>query len=213
MANVIVVCSSLFGANAELAALVQPVLADLGSEVRVRGVKQIVLEDQMAASAKSMVAASKDDLAWADGLIFTSPSHTGLPSASMKAFIDENHEIASTGAYLGKTFTAMATSGLAHAGQERVVDDLNAVAAAWGCVLVPPSTAVATINKLDGNPYGLSFVLKNGAIPDVDTTREVLRSHLGRFVAITDALAPLKQDGGGAARKPQQPVRATDVFN
>ncbi len=211
-ANVLVVFSSLFGANAELAALVEPVLNDLGSEARLCGVKQLVLEEHMAASAKSAGEATKDDLAWADGLIFTSPAHTGLLSASIKAFIDENHDDASKGAYLSKTFTAMATSDLAHAGQERVVDDLNAVGAAWGCVLVPPSTANATINKLDGKPYGLSFVLKKGAIADVDTTREVLHAHLERFVAITDALAALKQGQGGPAPK-RQPARATDVLS
>jgi len=217
MASVVVVTSSLFGANAQLAALAQAVLRDLGAEVRLRGVKQLVLEDRMAAEAKSMTEATQEDLAWADGLVFTSPSHTGLLSASIKAFIDENHEVASTGAFLNKTFTAMATSAFAHAGQERVVDDLNAVAAAWGCILVPPSTVDATINKLDGNPYGLSFVLAHGAIPDVDAARDVLRVHLGRFVAVTDALAPLRQERGAADGRPRiparPPLRAVDVFS
>ena len=61
--------------------MVEPVLNDLGSEARLRGVKQLVLEEHMAASAKSAGEATKDDLAWADGLIFTSPAHTGLLSA------------------------------------------------------------------------------------------------------------------------------------
>ncbi|MFM9378791.1 hypothetical protein, partial [Gordonia sp. VNK21] len=126
----------------------------------------------------------------------------------------QDHDAAVAGAYLNKTFTAMATSAFAHAGQERVVDDLNAVGAAWGCVLVPPSTASATMNKLDGNPYGLSFVLAHGKIADTAVAAEVLSEHLSRFVAITDALAPVRAVGGSASpdQPGHQPPRAADVF-
>jgi NAD(P)H dehydrogenase (quinone) len=88
---------------------------------------------------------------------------------------------------------ARVRADFAHAGQERVVDDLNAVGAAWGCVLVPPGTANTVINRLDGNPYGLSFVLEHGRIVDVDVATEVLGAHLGRFAAVTDAVATLRR--------------------
>ena len=111
----------------------------------------------------------------------------------MKAFIDANHEAAVNGKYLNKTFTGMATSGFAHAGQERVVDDLNAVAAAWGCLVVTPSTANPDLNRLNGNPFGLSFVLQHGKIADVDVVTQVLKIHFKRFVAVTEALTSLKE--------------------
>lgn len=200
---------SLFGANAELADTVGTVLGELGAESRLRGVAQPLLGDHQTPEAKATADATSDDLEWADGIIFTSPSHTGLPSAAIKLFIDEHHEEAVAGAFLNKSFTAMATSAFAHAGQERVVDDLNAVAAAWGLVVVAPSTANAELNKLDGNPYGLSFVLEHGKLADAAATHAVLTAHLRRFIAVTDALVPLHTELVPASAAPLQ---AKDVF-
>ncbi|MCF8610508.1 NAD(P)H-dependent oxidoreductase [Gordonia sp. HY285] len=216
MTRILHVYSSLFGANAELARLVEAALEPTGCEVRSRRVREVALAEDVQPSATKDDLATADDLAWADGFIISSPSHTGLLSASIKAFIDENHDAAVAGAYLNTTFTAMATSAFAHAGQERVVDDLNAAGAAWGCVLVPPSTADPTMNKLDGNPYGLSFVLEHGKIPDADTAAEVLSAHLTRFVAVTEALAPLRSaDKSAVPPVPPKniPPSAADVFS
>lgn len=213
MVRVLVVHSSLFGANARLAGLVQEALEESGAQVRSRGVRQVVLASAQVEPAAAIPLASADDLEWAEGFVFTSPSHTGLPSAAIKAFVDENHDAAVRGAYVDKTFTAMATSGFAHAGQERVVDDLNAVAAAWGCVLVPPSTAFDRINALNGNPFGLSFVLSHGEIVDVESASTVLRLHLGRFVSVTSALARARTGRDGAAASPEHPARAVDALD
>lgn len=199
MSRVLVVFSSLFGANAQLAELAEAALTAAGAETRVRRVEELVMDDIVRPEAKESEVATAEDLAWADGIVLTSPSHTGLPSASIKGFIDEHHDAAVSGDYLNKTFAAMATSGFAHAGQERVVDSLNAVGAAWGCVLVPPSTANSTINKLDGNPFGLSFVLRHGKIPDTEVAAEVLAEFFSRFVAVTDALVPLRSDAAATA--------------
>lgn len=196
--RILIVFSSLFGANSSLGALAESALTQAGAEVRIRRVREVALPSDVQPAAQNQPLADADDLAWADGFVFTSPSHTGLLSASIKAFIDEHHDAAVAGHYFNKTFTAMATAAFAHSGQERVVDDLNAVGASWGCILVPPSTASATMNKLDGNPYGLSFVLSHGQIPDPAIAREVLNEHLGRFAAITRAVAPLRgRDGAG----------------
>lgn len=202
MARILIVYSSLFGANAALAALAASALADAGAEVRVRRVREVALAQDVQPQAEADELVSGADLDWADGFVFGSPSHTGLLSASMKAFIDEHHDAAVAGRHLDKTFTAMATSGFAHAGQERVVDDLNAVGAAWGCILVPPSTADATLNALDGNPYGLSFVLSHGALAAGDTAVQVLSRHLARFVRITDAVRPAAPAAGPAHTVP-----------
>lgn len=217
MARILVVYSSLFGANAELAGLTEAALSAAGAQVRLRRVREVALPQDVQPAAESADIASGDDLAWADGIVISSQSHTGLLSASIKAFIDENHDAAVAGDYLNKTFTAMATSNFAHAGQERVVDDLNAVGAAWGCVLVPPSTASAVINKLDGNPYGLSFVLAHGKIADTDVAAEVLAEHLGRFVSVTDALTGLRSPEQAPtesqiAQPKGTPPTAADVF-
>lgn len=198
MPKILVVFSSLFGANAALADDIQKVLLEEGAEVRVRGVKQIVLAEAQKPAAAEHPDATGEDLAWADGYVFTSPAHTGLLSAAMKAFIDENHDAAVAGDYLNKTFTAMSTTGFKHGGQERVVDELNAAGSAWGCVIVPPSTANPSLNKLDGNPWGLSFVLEDGRLPGQVEMAEVLAPHMRRFVAVTRSLLPLIDAGASA---------------
>lgn len=202
MTRVLVVFSSFFGANAELASLVEPILVSAGAEVCVRRAEQLTPDgharvyagiDLGDAHEQAAPPATGDDLVWADGIILSSPSHTGLLSSAMKDFIDTHHEAAVAAKFLNRTFTAMATSGFAHAGQERVVGDLNAVAAAWGCILVPPSTANADINTLDGNPFGLSFVLEHGKLTSVDNVQIALTAHLTRFVAVTAATEPLRE--------------------
>lgn len=234
MARILVVFSSLFGANAELAGLIRPVLARLGAEHRLRGVAQHVLPAQMVSQAKSAVAATGSDLEWADGFIFTSQIHTGMISASMKALIDEHHDAAETGAFLDKTFTAMATGAYDHAGHEHVVDQLNTAAAVWGCVLVPPSGADAAINHQNGNPWGLSFGLRHGRIADRESASAVLQAHLRRFAAVTEVMAAARDSGlspgrhprrrvssqppaqpnrkGGSMHTPNNPLRATQIF-
>lgn len=192
MSKILLAFSSLFGANAQLAEVTESVLTGFGAEVRVRHVPELVFAGIMRPEVKSYEAATGEDLAWAEGIILGSPSHTGLLSASMKAFIDLNHEAAVAGDYLNKTFVAMATSGFMHAGQEGVVANLNSVAAAWGCLVVPPSTANDTINRMNGNPYGLSFVLEHGKIPDPEATKQVLETYFKRFVAVTSATAQLR---------------------
>lgn len=214
--RVLIVFSSLFGANAELAQLTEQAATRAEAEARIRGVPQLVLSDWQVPQAQAP-SATAEDLDWADGLIFSSPAHTGLPSASIKAFIDEHHSASVEGRYLNKTFTSMSTSGYAHAGQERVVNDLNAAAAAWGCIIVPTSTANARINQLDGNPYGLSFVLTDGKLPDTESTRVLLQTHLERFVMITRSLSGLPRGEPGrfsaSTADPSVPrARATDVF-
>lgn len=212
MARILIVFSSLFGANAQLAELADTTLTAAGVEVRVRRVAEVALPGDVQPSAEDAPLADGADLDWADGYVFSSPSHTGLPSASIKAFIDEHHDAAVAGRFLDKTFTAMATSGFAHAGQERVVDDLNAVAAAWGCVIVPPSTANPIINKINGNPYGLSFVLEHGKLADRKVAEEAIGAHLARFAAVTAAIATLSErPAPSGQRKP--PPTAADVFS
>lgn len=192
MPKVLIVVSSLFGANARLAELTGDVLERLGAEVRLRRVPEVVFADHVQPSAKTESLASAEDLAWADGFVMGSPSHTGLLSASMKAFIDTHHDAAVAGDYLNKTFVAMATSGFAHAGQEGVVGNLNAAAAAWGCLVVPPSTADSTINALGGNPYGLSFVLERGKVSSPESVVWLLEAYFARFIAVTKATATLR---------------------
>ena len=208
MSRILVVFSSLYGANAELAGMIRPALARSGAEVRLRGVAQHVLPGQMVARAKSAIAVAPADLEWADGFVLTSQVHSGMISASMKAFIDEQHDAAETGAFLDRTFTAMATGAYGHAGHEHVVDELNLAGAVWGCVLVPPSGADAALNHQNGNPWGLSFGLRHGRIADRQSAAAALQAHLRRFAAVTEVMTDGRAAGISPGVHPRRRVTA-----
>lgn len=199
--NVLIVFSSLFGANADLASRCEKVLTEAGATVRVRGVPQLVLSQHETPAAKEFPVATTDDLIWANGYVFTSPVHTGSLSASIKAFVDEQHDGATSALFSNRTFTAMATAELPHSGQETVVNQLNMIGTVWGCVVVAPSTAYPSLNREDGNAYGLSFTLEKGKLPENITPQ--LTGHLTRFVELTEALAK-----GQTARQAQSSTAA-----
>jgi multimeric flavodoxin WrbA len=94
MARILIVYSSLFGANTTLAGLAASALGATGAEVRVRRVREVALLDAVQPAVDGAKVASGDDLAWADGFVLSSQSHTGLVSASIKAFIDEHQDAA-----------------------------------------------------------------------------------------------------------------------
>lgn len=211
MPKILIVFSSIFGANAALAKQCEGVLEEAGANVRVRGVPQLVLGQYEVEAAKAYPKATLEDLEWADGYVFTSPAHTGALSASIKAFIDSEHDGAIAGKYEDRTFTAMATAELPHSGQEAVVKQLNSIGAAWGCVIVPPSTANPALNASDGNAFGLSFTLVKGKLPE--GIAPALGQHLNRFVKVTAAVAdarPKIQGDDAAAPAPEHIISETD---
>lgn len=208
MTQILVLFSSIYGANAALAEAAGGALESAGADVRVRGVPQLVLGKYEVDAAKAHPKATADDLAWAEGFVFTSPAHTGAMAASLKAFVDDNHDAAIAGQFLNTTFTAMATAELPHSGQEVVVNQLNGLGAAWGCVLVPPSTANSELNALDGNAFGISFTLDNGKLPE--GIQGALNDHLQRFVQVTEALASVRKPVEDGAAKI---VTETDQVN
>ncbi len=218
MANVLVVFSSIFGANADLAQQAETALIRAGATTRVRGVPQNVLAAHEVPSAKAHPKADEADLEWADGYVFLSPVHTANLSAAMKAFVDNHHEGALAGKFANKTFTAMATAELPHSGQEVVVNTLNSIGSAWGCVIVAPSTANSTLNSEDGDAFGLSFTLEKGKLPE--DIAPALDAHLGRFVGLTQKLTAEAQAATEAATieaetdSPQAPRHTIDTaFN
>ncbi|WP_164996663.1 flavodoxin family protein [Actinomyces minihominis] len=204
MPKILVVFSSIFGANAALAAEAEKALESEGAEVRVRGVPQLVLGQHEVEAAKAYPDATEEDVLWADGYVFTSPVHTASLSASLKAFVDSLHDGAVAGKYENRTFTGMVTAELRHSGQEIVAKQLNNIGEAWGCVVVAPSTASLALNELDGNAFGLSFTLDKGKLPE--GIGPVLSDHLSRFAQITNAMVPARNAGRSADKASSVPT-------
>ena len=124
--RILIVFSSLFGANAELARLVEQTVTRAGAQGRTRGVPQLVLADRQVPQAQAPSATS-EDLDWADGL---------------------------------------------------------------------------------------SFILTDGKLPDTETIRTLLQTHLERFVMITQSVSgmPHAAHHASATAPSASRARATDVF-
>ena len=81
-----------------LASAIAEGAASEGAEVRLRKVRELAAEEVIAANPRwvahreataDIPEASIDDLEWADGFAFGSPTRFGLPAAPLKLFLDQ----------------------------------------------------------------------------------------------------------------------------
>jgi NAD(P)H dehydrogenase (quinone) len=140
---------------------------EMGAEVRLRRVAELAPEeaiqrnqewarhrDETAASVQEAVL---DDLEWAEGFAFGTPTRFGLPSAQLKQFIDQAGGLWFTGALADKTVTSFTSAAYPDGGLESTILALNNVFYHWGCVLVPPGFTDPAIGEAGGNPYGAAY--------------------------------------------------------
>jgi NAD(P)H dehydrogenase (quinone) len=137
-----------------------------GAEVRLRHVEELASElmisqNQYWGRHRSQVAdapvATVDDLEWADGVAFGSPTRFGNVAAQLKQFIDEAGRLWQEGKLADKVATAFTSSQTTHGGQESTILALNNTLYHWGMVILPLGYTVHEVFAAGGNPYGTSF--------------------------------------------------------
>ncbi|MBP0590420.1 NAD(P)H:quinone oxidoreductase [Paraburkholderia sp. LEh10] len=132
-------------------------------------------------ATKDVPVATPDDLVWADGFLFGTPTRFGLPAAQLKQFIDGCSGPWSQGKLQDKATGVFGGAGNVHGGQEATLLALQNVFYHWGSVIVPIGYTDPAVYAAGGNPYGVSFTDPRGdALPDgvLDAAR-----HLGRRTA------------------------------
>lgn len=139
-----------------------------GAEVRLRRARELVGAEVMAAvpgwaeSAEAMnaryAAPTAEDAAWADAVIFGTPTRFGSVSSELKAYIDSLGGLWAKGALNGKAGSAFAGSGQAHGGNEATVISLWNPLAHLGFIIVPTGYADPAMFAGAGSPYGASVV-------------------------------------------------------
>jgi NAD(P)H dehydrogenase (quinone) len=164
-----------------------------GAEVRVRRVAELAPPEAIDANPRwrahvDAVAdtplASLDDLAWADGMAFGSPTRFGGPASQLKAFLDTTGGLWATGALADKVATAFTTASTGHGGLESTILAMNNMLYHWGALVLPLGYTDGSVHAA-GNPYGASWVSRRGAPPD-DLALDVCRwqgTRLARFAA------------------------------
>jgi NAD(P)H dehydrogenase (quinone) len=101
--------------------------------------------------------ATLDDLEWADGYAFGTPTRYGAPAAQLKQFLDSAGSLWQAGKLADKPVTTFVSSAEQHGGQEATILSLNNVFYHWGCVLVPLGYTDDIVFAAGGNPYGTSW--------------------------------------------------------
>ena len=167
-----IVYYSSTGNTYRLAQAVAAGATDAGAEVRLRQVAELAPDEAIDANPawrKNLQATSEvpvathDDLQWADGFVFGTPTRFGLPAAQLKQFIDTCGGLWAKGQLTDKVVSAFTGAGNDHGGQESTLLALCNVFYHWGAILVPPGYTDPSVHAAGGNPYGTSFTDGQGA--------------------------------------------------
>lgn len=178
--NISVVYYSATGTVHALASALAEGAASAGADVRLRRVAELAPPEAISANpawqkhhdevASGVEVASLDDLEWADGFAFGTPTRYGAPTAQLKQFIDTTGGLWFQGKLADKAVTSFTSAMNAHGGQESTLIGLNNVFYHWGSVIVPLGYTDDSVFASGGNPYGASWGTgQDGAPPDEPT--------------------------------------------
>ena len=105
---------------------------------------------------KDIPEAKPEDMEWADGYFFSTPTRFGVAASQLRAFIDTLGGLWGAGKLADKTFTATTSAQNPHGGQEATILSLYTTAMHWGAIIVAPGFTDQSIYDTGGNPYGFS---------------------------------------------------------
>lgn len=190
-----IVFYSTYGTNHQMAEIAAEAAREAGAEVRVRKVKETAPAEVVAAQPAWAAQAEKmanipevtyEDMEWANAYLFAAPTRYGGAASQMRAFIDTLGPLWQEGKLSNKTFSAMASAGNAHGGQELTLQTLYYTAMHWGAIIVTPGYTDPSIFASGGNPYGTTITV-NGT-PISDEEKAAIRHQARRLVEITKKL-------------------------
>jgi NAD(P)H dehydrogenase (quinone) len=165
-ARVLVAYYSATGDVHALAKAVARGAADTGAEVRLRHVEELapellISQNQAWGRHRSEVTneptATLDDLEWADGIAFGTPTRFGNVAAQLKMFLDQAGRLWEEGKLINKVLTSFTASQTDHGGQESTILALNNTFYHWGAIVLPLGYTVREVFNGGGNPYGASY--------------------------------------------------------
>jgi len=192
--KIAIIYYSATGTVHELAQAIAAGARDAGAEVRLLKVAELAPEQAIASNpawqahaeaTRDVPVATPDDVVWADGVIFGSPTRFGNVSSQLKQFLDTLGGQWAQGQLADKVYSGFTASATAHGGQESTLLARYHSVHHFGGILVAPGYT-DPIKFADGNPYGTSHVNGQGAIP-VDDTARAAAAYQGKRVAVVSA--------------------------
>jgi NAD(P)H dehydrogenase (quinone) len=211
MTNVAVIYYSATGNVHALAQAVGEGAEAAGAEVRVRHVEELASELQISQSQywgrhRSQVAdaplAKLDDLDWADGVAFGTPTRFGNVAAQLKQFIDRAGDLWQEGKLADKVATSFTSSQTTHGGQESTILALNNTLYHWGMLILPVGYTVQEVFAAGGNPYGTSYTTGHRVTGPDEAALALARyqgQRLARFAAV---VGEARRSGAFAVKRP-----------
>jgi len=192
--NVVIIYYSATGTVHALAQAAAEGAEKAGARVRLRKVAELAPPEAINAKpawaqhlrdTAGVAEASLDDLAWADVVLFGTPTRFGNPASQLRAFIETTAPLWLKGGLAGKVYSAFTASNTAHGGQESTLLALGNTFYHWGGIIVPPGYT-DPVQFRSGNPYGTSHVAGDG--PPGDVALEAARYQARRAVETAAAL-------------------------
>lgn len=194
-ANVVVVVDSRYGSTLALAKAIAVGAQKEGANVRLRRVE--IQEPEFSVDTgradfitaqqeyRDLAQACSEDLVWADGIIWCSPTRYGLMSTPLRAFIDDIAPLWREGALIGKIGAVFTSTGGMHSGNEMTLMSLMLPFLQHGMILcgVPHSEPALIKTRKGGSPYGASAVTGFDGSLGVDDIELTIASALGARVA------------------------------
>lgn len=125
--KVLVVFYSLTGNTATLARAIAQGARDQGAEVRLRQIEELLSPEWLefhpeVIAAKTLFQdipfVSQDDVLWADGIAFGSPTRFGAPSAQLEAFLQSIGRLWTSGALVEKVASVFTSTRACEGGPE-----------------------------------------------------------------------------------------------
>jgi NAD(P)H dehydrogenase (quinone) len=183
-----------------------------GAEVRLRHVDELASELKISQSQywgrhRSQVAeapvATLDDLEWADGIAFGTPTRFGNVAAQLKQFIDQAGKIWQEGKLADKVATSFTSSQTSHGGQESTILALNNTLYHWGMLILPLGYTVQEVFAAGGNPYGTSFTTGHTVTGPDQHALALARYQGQRLARYAAVIGGARREGAFEVRRPR----------
>lgn len=193
--RVAIIVDSRYGSTLALAQAIRAGAEEEGASVRLRRVDIAEPEFSVDTGREDFIhtreeyrrlpRASAEDLVWARGIVWGSPTRYGLMSTPLRAFIDEVAPLWRRGALIGKVGAAFTSTGGMHSGNEMTLLSLLLPFMQHGMVIagVPHSVPELVQTTKGGSPYGASAVTGFDGSRGVDARELAIARALGARVA------------------------------
>jgi NAD(P)H dehydrogenase (quinone) len=212
VARVAVIYYSATGNVHRLAHAVADGALQEGAEVRLRHVEEmaselLISQNQHWGRHRSEVEdepiATLDDLEWADGVAFGTPTRFGNVAAQLKQFMDQAGRLWQEGKLADRVGTTFTSSMTTHGGQESTILALNNTLYHWGMLILPLGYTASEVFNAGGNPYGTSYTSgKEVSGPDA-RAQAVARYQGQRLARYADVVSAAREAGAFEVRRPR----------